>query len=215
LFVSCAQSRFVEPLQKNELAIGASFGGPGIEFGGAPIPLPLTNIEAGYGIDTNLTVHGGWHTTAAFFGNLQVDAGITYQFMEQNKYKPNLSVAPAFNFIYSFSDKSARLWPMLDINAFWNYGKRQNYWYVGFNNYFDFSKTMANDQDQKYHWLFNPQIGHVLKGKKKPWQFTAEIKLLTPYLDASKSFVPYKSLLGKWGSTGVYIGFRYPLQLKK
>lgn len=190
-------------------------GGPMIEFAGAPIPLPLTSIEVGYGLDSNLTVHGGWHTTAAFFGNAQIDAGITYQFLEQKKYIPNVSVAPSFNFIYSFEDKSARLWPILDLNAFWNYGKRRNYFYVGFNNYFELKQTMANDQDQRQHWIFSPQIGHIIKGKKSPWQLSLELKFLAPYMDNSKSFVPFKSVLGKWGSTGFYIGFRRALNFKK
>ena len=154
-------------------------------------------------------------TTAALFGNAQIDVGVTYQFLKQKKFRPNVSVAPAINFVYNFDDKSAHLWPLLDVNAFWNYGERQNYWYVGFNNYFEFSNTIANDQPQNHRWIWNPQIGHIIKGKKKGWEFCAEIKLLAPYLDASKAFVPFKSILGKWGSTGIYLGFRYPIQLKK
>lgn len=212
---SCAQSRFVEPLEKDQLAIGAGFGGPSIEFAGAPIPLPMTTLEVGYGIDSNLTVHGGWHTTSAFFGNAQIDAGVTYKFLDQKKYIPNVSASPSFNFIYNFDDKSARFWPILDINAYWNYGNRKNYFYVGFNNYFDLSKTMANDQDQMHHWIFSPQIGHIIKGKKSPWQLSVELKFLAPYMDNTKAFVPFKSVLGKWGATGFYIGFRRALNFKK
>lgn len=212
---SCAPSRFVEPLDKGDLSVGANFGGPTIEFAGAPIPLPLTSIEVGYGLDSNLTLHGGWHTTAAFFGNAQIDAGVTYQFLKQNKYIPNLSASPAFNLIYNFDDRSARLWPILDVNAFWNYGKRANYFYLGFNNYFELRSTMALEQPQEHHWIFSPQIGHVLKGKKNPWQLSVEMKFLAPYVDNSTAFIPYKSVLGKWGATGFYIGFRRPLTLKK
>ncbi len=215
LFSSCAQSRFVEPLNKNELSLGAGFGGSVIEYTGAPIPLPLTTIEAGYGIDSNITIHGGWHTTAAFFGNFQMDFGATFKVLDQKKYVPNLSVAPAFNFIYNFDDKSARLWPMLDANAYWNYGKRHNYFYIGINNYFELKKNKADDQAQGHHWIFNPQIGHLLKGKNKPWQFSFEMKFLAPYVDNSTAFVPYKSILGKYGATGIYLGFRYPLTFKK
>jgi hypothetical protein len=215
LITGCSSTRFVEPLEKDQLSIGAGFGGPTIEFAGAPIPLPLTSIEVGYGLDSNLTIHGGWHTTAAFFGNAQIDAGVTYQFIDQNKYIPNVSVSPSLNFIYSFDAKAARLWPILDLNAYWNYGKRRNYFYVGFNNYFEMRQMMANEQEQMHHWIFNPQIGHVIKGKKSPWQFSVELKLIAPYLDNTKAFVPYKSVLGKWGSTGFYLGFRRALNFKK
>ncbi|UKN01958.1 hypothetical protein K6119_00320 [Paracrocinitomix mangrovi] len=211
----CAPSRFVEPLNKGELSVGGNFGGPCIEFGGAPIPIPMTAIEVGYGVDSTFTVYGGWHTTAAFFGNLQFDIGGTWQFLQQKKYVPNLSASMAANFIYSFEEQEGRMWPVLDVNAFWNYGKRNNYWYVGFNNYFETMRYMEHNVDQKYHWLFAPQLGHVVKGKKHPWRFTTEVKFLAPWIDNTYAFVPYKSLFGKWGSTGVYLGFSYPIQLKK
>ncbi|NOQ71229.1 MAG: hypothetical protein GQ574_04475 [Crocinitomix sp.] len=161
---ACAPSRFVEPLEKGEVSVGGTFGGPVIDFGG-PIPMPVTTIEVGYGLDTNLTVFGAVHTTAAVFGNFQLDAGVSYKFLEQKKFIPNISVAPGFNFIYNIENRIAKFWPKLDINAFWNYGERRNYFYVGANNYFELSKTMALDQEQISPWLFNPQFGHVFKGK--------------------------------------------------
>ncbi|MEX1001571.1 MAG: hypothetical protein WDZ35_05600 [Crocinitomicaceae bacterium] len=211
---ACAPSRFVEPLEKKSLAVGASIGGPVIEFAGAPIPLPMSSIEVGYGLDSNLTVHGAWHTTAALFGNAQIDAGVTYRLLHQQKFRPNLSVSPSFNFIYNFEAKSARLWPILDLNAYWNYGQRKNYFYVGVNNYFELKKTMAHEQEQAHHWIFSPQIGHVFKGKKRPWQLFTEFKFIAPNVDNSFAFVPYQSILGKWGATGFYLGYRYTFSKK-
>lgn len=207
--VSCAPSRFIEPLQKKELAVGGNLGGPLIYFEDNTIPVPLTAIEVGYGLDTNLTLHGGLHTTALFFGNLQLDAGVTYKVLDQNKYIPNLSVNPGFNFIYSPSFKVAKFWPTVDLNAYWNYGNRRNYFYTGFNNMFELSKTMANDQPQKQRWLLNPQIGHVLKSKSGNFQFTTEFKLLALNQGNTYSFVPYNSFTGSHGATGIYLGFRY------
>lgn len=215
LLTSCAQSRFVEPLKEGELSVGAGFGGSVIEFSGAPIPLPLTSVEVGYGLDSNITLHGGWHTTAAFFGNFQMDFGSTFKVLTQKKFRPNISISPAINFIYNFDAKSARIWPILDANAYWNYGNRSNYFYLGFNNYFELLRAKADDQAQGHHWIFNPQIGHVIKGKNKPWQFSIEMKILAPYVDNSTAFIPYKSILGKWGATGIFLGFRYPLKRTK
>jgi len=208
LFASCAPARFVEPLQKKEIAVGANFGGPVISQG-ATIPIPLTALEVGYGLDTNFTIHGGLHTSALLFGNLQIDAGLTYKLFDQKKYVPNISVNPGFNFIYNFENKVSKFWPTLDVNAYWNYGKRNSYLYFGFNNMFELSKTMAHEQKQKQRWLFSPQIGHVLKTKKENWQFTAELKFLALNQDNSYAFLPYKSLTGSYGATGFYLGLRY------
>src|SRR6056300_5955 len=98
---SCTASRFVEPIEKDDWSVGGSFGGPIIDFGG-PLPMPITSLEVGYGLDTNLTVFAGWHSTAAIFGNAQVDLGCTSRFLEQDGYIPNLSVSPSINMIYDF-----------------------------------------------------------------------------------------------------------------
>ena len=205
---SCAPSRFVEPLEKDELSVGGSFGGPVIDFGG-PIPMPISSLEVGYGVKDNLTAFGAFHTTAAIFSNFQIDAGVTYKFVDQNKFIPNVSVSPSFNFIYGFRSKSAKFWPVVDLNSYWNYGERKNYFYLGINNYFELSKTAANNQPQPHHWLFSPQIGHITKGKNGNWQLTTEIKFLGPNLKNTYSFVPYKSILGEHGATGFFIGCRW------
>ena len=209
LITSCAPARFVEPLQKKEIAVGANFGGPVISQGGLTIPIPLTAIEVGYGLDTNLTIHGGIHTTAMLFGNLQMDAGVTYKVLDQKKYIPNISVNPGFNFIYDLENGVSKFWPTLDLNAYWNYGKRSSYLYFGFNNMFELSKKMALGQDQKQRWLFSPQIGHVLKTKKEKWQFTTELKFLALNQDNSYAFLPYASITGNYGATGFFLGLRY------
>lgn len=205
---SCTASRFVEPIEKDDWSVGGSFGGPIIDFGG-PLPMPITSLEVGYGLDTNLTVFAGWHSTAAIFGNAQVDLGCTYRFLEQDGYIPNLSVSPSINMIYDFGDKNGNIWPVLDLNAFWNYGQRRSYFYVGFNNYFELSSTAANDQPQDYYWLFNPQLGHVLKGKNGRGQLTTEFKVLGPNLENTYAFVPFLPLTGNRGAAAFFIGYRW------
>jgi hypothetical protein len=209
LISACAPSRFVEPLQKKQIALGGSFGGPFIDFGGKPIPVPLSSIEAGYGLDSNITVFLGLHTTSLMFNNLHFDGGFTYKFLNQVAYKPNLSITPGFNLVKDLNDPVFKFWPTLDINAYWNYGGRQNYFYAGLNNMFELSKTMALKQPQKQRWLYNPQIGHVIKGKTGKYQFTTEVKLLGINQENTYSFVPWQSVLGKYGTTGFYLGFRY------
>ncbi len=206
--VSCSASRFVEPVEKGKLAGGVNLGGPLIDFGSAPIPVPLSSLEAGYGLKDNLTIYGGLHTTAMLFGNLQMDLGATYQVLKQNRYIPNISVSPSLNTIWDISDKKIKSWPVLDLNCYWNYGAKKNYFYIGINNYFELSGTRTLDQKQQYPVLLNPQIGHVLKGKDRKWEFTAEIKFLAPYIQNTYSFVPYKSLTGQHGATGIYLGYR-------
>lgn len=212
---ACAPSRFIEPVDEGKLAVGGTFGGPLIEFGGAPIPVPLSSVEVGYGFKEKLTLTGGLHTTAMAFGNIQLDLGGSYQFMDQDRFIPNVSVSPSVNTVWDIYDKKIKAWPVLDLNAYWNYGNRNNYFYFGANNFFELSRTRALDQPQPSFILFNSQIGHVLKGKERKWEFVSEVKFLSPFSQNTYSFVPYKSATGAYGSTGIFLGYRYYFNLKK
>lgn len=212
---SCAPSRFIEPVDEGKLALGATFGGPIIDFAGAPIPVPLSSLEAGYGLKENLTLFGGLHTTSMVFGNIQLDLGATYKLLDQREFIPNVSVSPSLNTVWDIYDKKIKSWPVLDINAYWNYGERKNYFYVGANNFFELSRTRALDEKQPTFILFNPQIGHVLKGKDRKWEFITEMKFLGPFSESQYTFVPYRSLTGNYGATGIFLGYRYYFNSKK
>ena len=144
-----------------------------------------------------------------YFNNIHVNGGVTYKFIDQKKFIPNVSISPSFQFVFGMTEKKASFWPVLDLNAYWNYGKRRNYFYGGINNYFELSSEMALGQEQAHSWLFSPQIGHIIKGKKDNWQLTTEFKFLGINLDNSYAFIPYKSLTGSYGATGLYVGCRW------
>ncbi|MCR9172716.1 MAG: hypothetical protein NXI10_09505 [bacterium] len=213
--IGCAPSRFVEPLEKDQWAVGGSVGGPLVEFGGVGIPAPLSSIEAGYGLDSNLTIYTGIHTTSFLFGTGHMDIGATYRPLKQKGYWPNVSVSGTAQFAFSPSTRSFNFWPMIDANAYWNYGKRRNYFYVGFNNTFILKSGIDFDRPNDQRVLFSPQFGHVFKATENRYQIFAEVKLLGPYIDSEDAFVPYTGILGTQGATGIYIGFRKPLNRKK
>jgi hypothetical protein len=200
LLYACAPSRFVEPLDKGEWSVGADLGGPILNYNGAPIPTPLSQIEVGYGIDSSITIHGGLHLTSIFYGNAQLDLGATFKVYDQEGWKPNISVAGGFNAIYSPSTGKADFWPILDANLYWNYGRRLNYVYFGTSNYFDLSGSATT-------WVFSPQLGHVVKSKLDRWELITEIKWLAPFKRSEAAFVPYYGI-AKQGALGFYLGVR-------
>ena len=74
---SCTPSRVIRPLAAKEIQVGASLGGPIINFAGAKIPVPFTSLYAAYGLDSSRSIFGGVHTTAAAAGVAQIDIGLT------------------------------------------------------------------------------------------------------------------------------------------
>jgi hypothetical protein len=133
-----------------------------------------------------------------------MEIGATKQVLKQNKYIPGISFNPVINFIYR--DKNAKkLYPQLDLNLFWEYGKRKNFVYIGIDNWFELSQKRAFAVKQQNHWIFSPMIGHTFAGKK--WNFNIEAKIIAPNLSNKNIVVEYQTPLNKRGAMGVYFGF--------
>lgn len=201
---SCAPARYVRPLQKGQKAISGTFGGPVIGFAGLTIPMPLTSFGFGYGLKENLTLQSSLHTTSLLFGVIHLDAGATYGILKPDGWKPGLSVTPALNFTVDTWEGQAKLWPLLDVNAYWEYSKnKEHYAYVGVQNWFELSSSKAHGEKVSDHWLPNIQLGHVLS--KEKLDFTVEMKYLAPNVQSQELIVDYKSV-GQTGAIGIYIG---------
>lgn len=202
--ISCSSSRFVEPLEKKQHAIGVNLGGPLINFGGTVIPTPLSSIVYGYGLDSNLTVFGGLHTTSLIFNNFHTDLGITYKFLKQNKIQPSISSSLNNTIVTSLRTGTTRYWPSIDLNSYWNFSKKNHFWYVGLSNWFELRSTRTHDLEQIKRWLPNPHAGITLKGKSL--QFNLEYKLLGIGQQSNEVFVPYQSIANNKGAMGLYFG---------
>jgi hypothetical protein len=202
--LSCAPSRFVKPLAKKQHAAGIALGGPLIKFGEATIPIPFLTANYGYGIDSTLTGFASVNITSALYGNFQVELGATKQILRQNNFIPAVSITPIINVIYKSKD-ARKLYPQLALNAFWEYGKRNNYIYAGVDNWFEMAQKRGFDVKQKNHWIFMPMIGHSLAGKK--WNLNIEAKVIAPNLSNEKLVVEYQTPFKNRGAFGVYLGF--------
>lgn len=216
---ACGPTRFVEPLEEGERAIGIDYGGPIINVPGvATIPLPLSSITFGKGVSEKLTAYGSWFPTAAFFGTIQLDAGATYLLHENDKKNQGLSATPGANFAIDVFEWRPKIWPHLDVNYFWRYNKKDitqddflmgtrptaNILYAGLGSWFELSPTRAHNEPQETRILPMLNIGHDWNGSK--WSFKSELKLIAPFTSNENIVVDYFSLTGNRGATGLYFG---------
>lgn len=201
---SCSPTRFVKPLDKKQHAANVSLGGPLIKYGKATVPIPFLTANYGYGIDSTLTGFGSVNITSALFGNLQLELGATKRLLKQNGYFPAISISPVANIIYRNKD-AHKFYPQLDINAYWDYNKRKNFFYIGVSNWFELQQKRAFDVTQPNHWIFTPLIGHSFTGKK--WNFNIEAKVIAPNLSNQKLVVDYQTPFKTHGAFGIYLGY--------
>jgi hypothetical protein len=204
LLASCSPTRFVKPLAKKQHAANLSFGGPLIKFGTATIPVPFITANYGYGIDSMLTGFASFNITSALYGNFQAELGATRQWTRQHRYLPALGTTLQLNAIYR-NTEAKKLYPQLDLHAYWEYGKRKNYFYIGASNWFELSKTRTLGEPLDNRWIFMPMAGHSFNGRK--WNVNIEAKIMAPNLSNEKLVVEYQTPLRNRGAFGIYIGY--------
>ena len=192
---ACAPSRFVQPLNEGEQRISFNIGGSLIDYNGTTIPIPLTSITYGKGISEKITAFGSLHTTSLLFNNFQTEVGVLSEFRKQQGWTPAFSSTLALNFVSELSEKNSKLWPQIDGNAYWSFDKNKYLSYIGYSIWID---SKINDGIG----IINPHVG--CRYRTGNWGLGIEMKFLAPGHDNSKVFVPYKSLQGDKGATGLY-----------
>jgi hypothetical protein len=203
LLASCAPTHYVRPLQQGEVAITGTLGGSVFTNFGYPMPVPNTTIGAGYGITDKLTGYASLYPTSMAFGVLQFDLGAVYGIVEPSGWRPGVSIAPGLNLAGDVWESRFKVWPQLDANAYWNYGKHRNFVYAGLSSWYELAATRAHGQDQPQFILPGFQVGHTLSGNRM--DFTVELKannLLASNQDLTVAWLG----LGSNGALGIYFG---------
>ncbi|HLV41905.1 MAG TPA: hypothetical protein VKY37_06485 [Brumimicrobium sp.] len=217
---SCGPTRFVEPLDRNENAIGVDLGGPMVNIPGvATAPLPFSSLTYGRGVTNKLTLHGSWYTTAAILGVAQVGAGATYGAWKSKNQKHGASGMLGFNTAMDVYENNFKFWPQLDAHYYFKYnfksltqddlmssgGKsKANLLYAGIGTWYELGSVKAHEVKQETFVIPMLNIGHDLNWKK--WTLKTEIKLIAPFSSNEDIVLDYISVTGKRGATGIYLG---------
>jgi hypothetical protein len=198
----CATTRVVKPLSAKQWAAGADFGGAIIDFAGTKIPLPLTSLTAAYGVDSQLTAFASVHTTSLVAGVVQLELGAVRSVSKKDIKGFNFSAGAVANIMVSTWDGKARLYPEIDLNAYYTYGtKKRNYLYFSLANWFDLQAIEAHHQPNEEHWIPNLALGHTFKTAKM--RYTLETRWLAPLSSNQNLVVGYNGIANQ-GSLAVY-----------
>jgi len=201
IFSQCAPTRYVRPLEVGQHAINASFGGPTIKFSGAVIPVPMTTVGYGYGLDTGFTVYGNLHTTSLAFGTFQADAGACWSVWEKDTF--GISMNFGLNMAIDRWEWNRKLWPQLGFNAYRYVGSRGGMLYAGADAWVEFAKQRSHEVEQPTKLLPAFHLGYRKQSEK--WMFQYELKSIAPFTKNTPNVVDYVGLAGN-GAFGLYFG---------
>jgi len=201
LLIKCAPARYVKPLKKNEQVVSFSFGGPLINFAGAPIPIPYTTLGYAYGIHKKVTAYSHLHTTGLLFSNAQFDLGATISLYEKEK-KYGFSISPALQLATSLKAKNSfRIWPSSDLNFYYHLKEKDSYFYSGLNTWFELSTKKAHQEPQNTFLVPNIHGGYVFI--KDKWSHQFQLSYLGLGINNLPNVVSYIGIAGK-GAIGIH-----------
>ncbi len=87
----CSTIHGIKPVGKGVIRPEASFGGPITEVYGAPIPIPITQLGATYGLNDQTDIHAAWHSSATGFYNLfGADVGLSRELLPVAGARPRV-----------------------------------------------------------------------------------------------------------------------------
>lgn len=202
LLSGCAATRALAPLDKGQVALNASLGGPFVEVNGGPLPLPITSLGASYGLDGKTNLHGALYPTQlALFGVFGLDLGASRELVTPHKGRPRLMADLT---LYTFGGNRAqgeprggiRFFPDISLVASWPLGKHFVP-YVGTDQFFQFFPTP--------HWAPSLLVGAELRAGKR-LGIQLEGKWIEPWGDTDP-LVPHWYGAGTYGAFSAQLGF--------
>jgi hypothetical protein len=118
LFMSCAPTKIVVPLQEGQVQIGATLGRPKVNSGS----IPLMGIYAAKAISNATTAYGAAQLSSALFGTIQLDGGVVKGLRPSRGFLPGLTYSYGSNLFVSTRDYATRIYPETGVNIFWQQG---------------------------------------------------------------------------------------------
>lgn len=184
--------------------ISMSLGGPLIGYSNATIPMPLTTLHYAQGLTNKTTAFGSLHTTSLLYGVFQTDIGINQSLYYNKVYRVGFTGNPVLNMAIDRWEKKFKLWPQLDVNAYWEIATGKSFLYAGLSNWFELANKTSPEIQQTKHWFCNPEIGFNYTRSK--WNYVLEAKYLAASINNLPNVVEYRGFGGK-GAVGIYLGF--------
>jgi hypothetical protein len=161
-------------------------------------------LAYGYGLTNSITCFGSLHTTSLLFGNIQSDIGTTIKIYErENKF--GFSFAPTLQIATHLKNtKTFRVWPSLDVNAYYHLNNSPSYFYTGINSWFELSSVKAHQEIISKRMIPKLNLGFIKVNKK--WSHQFQLSFLGIGQANTPGVVEYLGVSGK----GTF-GFHYAL----
>lgn len=119
LVTACGTVAAVRPLQKGQSSFGLSLGGPVARVAGLDIPMPYAVARYRYGLTDQFGLYAGGHLFFAAMGNVGLEGGLSYHFLNQKGWVPTVGGSAGFVGLIRPGQPDQAFFPQLDLSASW------------------------------------------------------------------------------------------------
>lgn len=138
MVAGCGTLSAVTPMEPGEHRVGATFGGPFTTNLGPPIPVPNLILEARSGVEPvagmPVDINYGLNATTLAFGLVGVHGGASIHLLENEGWRPGLSVTEKLHLYNNYLDfskpaETRTYWGIneFDVTASWAIGNHRLY----------------------------------------------------------------------------------------
>ena len=199
-WIGCGSTQPVRVLEEGKTKAVFSLGGPIIQFGSAPIPVPYLTIGAMHGYSHDLTLTANAHLLSAALGDIGFDAGAALRLLKQDGAIPEVTAKAQ---MYLFDNiargpNAPRLFPMISLNGSYLIGE-SSLFYAGIDNLFQLSKPA---------YILSPFIGTEFYISRRI-SGQIETKWMAANINTSHGILEGYAAIGGLGSIGFFLGLTY------
>jgi len=198
--IGCGGTQPIRVLEEGRTQASFSLGGPIIELGGAPVPMPYLTVGAMHGFCDNLTLSANAHLLSAALGDVGLDAGASMRLLKQDGAIPEVTGKAQIYFFDNLArgPNEPRLFPMISLNGSYLIGQ-SSLVYVGIDNLFQLSKP---------GYILSPFIGTEFYISRRI-SGQLEAKWMAANVNTEKGVFEGYGAIGSSGNIGVFLGLIY------
>jgi hypothetical protein len=197
--VGCGVTQPVRVLERHEVRVTTSFGGPVIPSSIPTVVIPYGTVGAMVGVSEGVTVTGSLHLPLVALETVGIDGGAAVRIARENGFVPEVTAKGTALILTDFKPGSFRLFPQISVNGSYSIGESV-LGYGGLENMFQFTGTE--------HFFLGPFVGLEIRLSRR-FALQGEAKWMAANIDTRNGiFEGQASFRGK-GYFGLFLGASY------
>lgn len=197
--LGCGVTQPVRVLEKDQVRVTTSFGGPVVPSSIPTVVIPYGTVGVMAGLSDRVTVTGNVHIPLVALETLGIDGGAAVRIVPEDGFVPEVTAKGTALIITDFKPGSSRLFPEVSVNGSYTLGESVIA-YAGVENMFQFTGTE--------HFFLGPFAGAEIRLSRK-FALQGEAKWMAANINTRDGIFEGQASFRGMGYFGLFMGASY------